>query len=66
MISRSLATSPLLRVLCALCVLCVNLFSSPARAQNFDKPVTNIDEEVTAFAYAALKLHANGAAASAG
>jgi hypothetical protein len=24
----------------------------PARAQNFDKPVTNIDEEVTAFAYA--------------
>jgi hypothetical protein len=27
-------------------------FPSPARAQNFDKPVTNIDEEVTAFAYA--------------
>jgi len=27
-------------------------FPSPAPAQNFDKPVTNIDEEVTAFAYA--------------
>jgi hypothetical protein len=24
----------------------------PARAQNLDKPVSNIDEEVTAFAYA--------------
>ncbi len=43
---------PLLRVLCALCVLCVNSFCLPVRAQNFDKPVTNIDEEVTAFAYA--------------
>ncbi|HET6932320.1 MAG TPA: hypothetical protein VFI45_18475, partial [Candidatus Acidoferrum sp.] len=48
----SLSTSSLLRVLCALCALCVNLFSFPAKAQNFDKPVTNIDEEVTAFAYA--------------
>jgi hypothetical protein len=27
-------------------------FPSPARPQNFDKPLTNIDEEVTAFAYA--------------
>jgi hypothetical protein len=54
MISRSPDTSPLLRVLCALSVLCVNLFFFlvPARAQNLDKPVTNIDEEVTAFAYA--------------
>jgi hypothetical protein len=43
---------PLLRVLCALCVLCVNffcLFSSPA--QNLDKPLTNIDEDITAFAF---------------
>jgi hypothetical protein len=44
--------SPLLRVLCALCVLCVNffcLFSSPA--QNLDKPIVNIDEDITAFAF---------------
>jgi hypothetical protein len=44
--------SPLLRVLCALCVLCVNffcLFSSPA--QNLDKPLTNIDDDITAFAF---------------
>ena len=40
------------RVLCALCVLCVNPFLPPLRAQNLDKPVANIDEEVTAFAYA--------------
>ena len=54
MISRSPSTSPLLPVLCALCVLCVNsfLFLVPTKAQNFDKPITNIDEEVTAFAYA--------------
>jgi hypothetical protein len=45
---------PLLRALCALSVLWVNLFflPSPAQAQNLDKPLTNIDEEVTAFAYA--------------
>ncbi len=45
---------PLLRVFCALSVICVNLFFllSPAQAQNLDKPLTNIDEEVTAFAYA--------------
>jgi hypothetical protein len=54
MIPRSSATSPLLSVLCALCVLCVIsfFFPSPSQAQNLDKPVTNIDEEVTAFAYA--------------
>jgi len=53
-ISQSIKSlSPLLRVLCALCVLCVNpFFLSSSRAQNLDKPVTNIDEEVTAFAYA--------------
>jgi hypothetical protein len=51
MISRQPATSPLLSVLCALCVNSF-LFLVPAKAQNFDKPVTNIDEEVTAFAYA--------------
>jgi hypothetical protein len=48
----TLATSPLLRVLCALFAICVNPLFLPLRAQNFDKPVTNIDEEVTAFAYA--------------
>jgi hypothetical protein len=52
MISRPPAISSLLRVLCALCVLSVSPFSFPAKAQNFDKPVTNIDEDVTAFAYA--------------
>ncbi len=44
--------SPLLRALCALCVLCANsffLFSSPA--QNLDKPLTNIDDDITAFAF---------------
>jgi hypothetical protein len=44
--------SPLLRALRVLCVLCVNsffLFSS--RAQNLDKPLTNIDEDITAFAF---------------
>jgi len=54
MISRQPATSPLLSVLCALSVLCVHsfFFLSSFHAQNLDKPVTNIDEEVTAFAYA--------------
>jgi len=52
MISRSPSTFSLLTAICALCVLCVSLFAFPAFAQNFDKPVTNIDEEVTAFAYA--------------
>ena len=46
MIPRSPATSPLLSV------LCVNPLSLPLHAQNLDKPVANIDEEVTAFAYA--------------
>lgn len=47
-------TSFLLRALCVLCALCVNFFvpCPPTRAQNLDKPVVNIDEEVTAFAYA--------------
>src|SRR6266699_3223163 len=46
---------PLLRALCALCALCVNsffLFSSASQAQNLDKPLQSIDEEITAFAYA--------------
>ena len=48
-----LSLSSLLRALCALCTLCVNssLLSSPARAQNLDKPLQSIDEEVTAFSY---------------
>src|SRR5690242_5314483 len=46
----SLSMPSLLSVLCALCVLCVNPFLFPLKAQNLDKPVTNIDEEVTAFA----------------
>jgi hypothetical protein len=32
--------------------LLLTIFPSVSPAQNFDKPVTNIDEEVTAFAYA--------------
>jgi len=35
-----------------LAAICSLLALLPSRAQNFDKPVTNIDEEVTAFAYA--------------
>lgn len=38
-------------LLCALGVLCGGVFSG-ARGQNLDKPVMNVDEEVTAFAYA--------------
>ena len=44
-----------LRPLCLfLCVLCVNsfLFSFTARAQNLEKPLQSIDEEVTAFSFA--------------
>jgi len=53
MIPRQLATRPVFRVLCVLSTLCASLFfSRPARAQNFDKAVVTIDEEVTAFAYA--------------
>src|SRR5271167_4966528 len=33
-------------------ILCLLLFPVPSRSQNLDKPVQNIDEEVTAFAYA--------------
>lgn len=38
----------------SLCVLCINsfFFCAPLNAQNLDKPSINIDEEVTAFAYA--------------
>jgi hypothetical protein len=39
------------QLLCAL-LLCLLLFPAPSRSQNLDKPVQNIDEEVTAFAYA--------------
>jgi dipeptidyl aminopeptidase/acylaminoacyl peptidase len=49
------ARFPLLRALCALCALCVNsffLFSSASLAQNLDKPLQSIDEDITAFAYA--------------
>ena len=35
-----------------LAAICALLAVLPTPAQNFDKPVTNIDEEVTAFAYA--------------
>lgn len=43
-----------LRTLCLLlCALCVNSFSVPsARAQNLDKPLQSIDEEITAFSFA--------------
>src|SRR5207302_6084541 len=39
----------------ALCALCVNsffFFSSACPAQNLDKPLQSIDEDITAFAYA--------------
>src|SRR5215472_5642612 len=53
MIPRQLATRPVFLALCVLSTLCASLFfSRPARAQNFDKAVVTIDEEVTAFAYA--------------
>lgn len=45
-----------LGVLCAsvLCALCVSslFFAAPAYAQDLDKPLQNIDEEVTAFGFA--------------
>jgi hypothetical protein len=49
------ARFPPFRALCVLCALCVNsffLFSPVFPAQNFDKPLQSIDEEVTAFAFA--------------
>jgi hypothetical protein len=49
------ARFPLLRALCVLCALCVSslfFFSSVSSAQNLDKPLQSIDEEVTAFAFA--------------
>jgi len=40
-------------LLCVLCALCgESLLSVPSSAQNLDKPSINIDEDVTAFAYA--------------
>ncbi len=45
--------SSFLRGLCVLCVLCVNSSCCPAaRAQDLDKPLQSIDEEVTAFSFA--------------
>jgi hypothetical protein len=43
-----------LRTLCLLlCVLCVNsFFPSASPAQNLDKPLQSIDDDITAFAYA--------------
>ncbi len=42
-----------LRALCALCALCVNsFFPSVSPAQNLDKPLQSIDEEITAFSFA--------------
>jgi len=53
MIPRQFATRPILRAFCVLCVVCAPFFfAAPTRAQNLDKPVVNIDEEVTAFSYA--------------
>ncbi|HJZ64008.1 MAG TPA: hypothetical protein VKD70_06800 [Candidatus Acidoferrum sp.] len=44
---------PPLRALCVLGVLCVNSwFALPSAAQQFDKPVQSIDEEITAFSVA--------------
>jgi len=47
--SSKLSRNPFLYLLYLLYFL---YLPTPASAQNFDKPVTNIDEEVTAFAYA--------------
>ena len=47
--SYKLSRNPFLYLLCFLYLL---YLPTPASAQNFDKPLTNIDEEVTAFAYA--------------
>jgi WD40 repeat protein len=41
-----------LRQLCSLFCLLAGCCVSPARAQNLDKPLQSIDEEITAFAYA--------------
>ncbi|HKW63088.1 MAG TPA: hypothetical protein VJN89_11125 [Candidatus Acidoferrum sp.] len=44
--------SSLLRALCVLCVFCVNSSLCPAaRAQNLDKPISSIDDEITAFSF---------------
>jgi len=47
--TNKLSRNPFLYLLTLLYFLYLPI---PASAQNFDKPVTNIDEEVTAFAYA--------------
>ena len=50
---RQLATRRVSSALCVSGILCASLFfSASARAQNFEKPVVTIDEEVTGFAYA--------------
>jgi dipeptidyl aminopeptidase/acylaminoacyl peptidase len=43
-----------LRSFCVLCALCVNsfFFLSSSPAQNLDKPLQSIDDDITAFAYA--------------
>ena len=53
MIPRQLATRRVSIVFCVFGIFCASLFfSAAARAQNFEKPVVTIDEEVTGFAYA--------------
>jgi hypothetical protein len=53
MILRQLATRLVLCPFCVLCAFCISFFApTPTGAQNLDKPVVNIDEEVTAFSYA--------------
>jgi hypothetical protein len=50
--SRRVTGHFFLPALCALYALCVNSFFFFSSAQNLDKPLQTIDEEVTAFAYA--------------
>ncbi len=50
-IARIVRASALLLLTIA-ALLCLLPFCRPARAQNLDKPVMNVDDEVTAFAYA--------------
>src|SRR5258707_14114635 len=61
----SLSRFRLLRRLCSLVCALVGCCSLPsAKAQNLDKPLVNIDEDITAFAYAtdariAYSVHRN-------
>ncbi len=48
----SLSRFPWLRRLCSLVCVVVGCCSLPSKAQNLDKPLQSIDEEITAFAYA--------------